>query len=177
MRLVLLALFFLPASAAAATDALWALLKQGGQVVLIRHAVTTPGVGDPPGMRLEECATQRNLSDEGRAHARRIGAAFRARGIPVARVESSPWCRCIETARLAFGGAELNAALGNLFGRPENRERQVKALQERIARPRAEGNLVLVSHGSTIYALTGVSPGTGELVILSPQGAQRLAVE
>jgi broad specificity phosphatase PhoE len=176
MRLVLLALFLFPPSAAA-SDALWALLKQGGQVVLIRHAVTTPGVGDPPGMRLEDCGTQRNLSGEGREHAKRIGAAFRARGIPVARVESSPWCRCIETARLAFGGAQMNPALGNLFGRPENREGQVKALQARVKQPRERGNLILVSHGSTIHALTGVSPGTGEMVLLTDRGAQRLAVD
>lgn len=179
MRIVLALVSLLAFShAPAASEALWALLKDGGQVVLIRHTLTTAGVGDPAGMRLDDCSTQRNLSDEGRAHAKRIGAAFRARGIPVARVESSPWCRCVETARLAFGGApHTNDALGNLFGRPENRERQVKALQARLAQPRAAGNLVLVSHGSTIYALTGVSPGTGEMVVLTAQGAQRLAVD
>ena len=77
--------------------------KAGGQVVLMRHAVTTPAVGDPDGMVLHDCRTQRNLSDEGRAHARQVGEAFRARGVPVAQLLSSPWCRCLETARLAFG--------------------------------------------------------------------------
>jgi broad specificity phosphatase PhoE len=156
-------------SLAAADGQLWSLLKAGGQVVLIRHTVTTPGAGDPPGMRLDECSTQRNLTDAGRAHARRIGEAFRSRGIPVERVLSSPWCRCLETAELAFGKAERSNALSNLFGRPENREKQVKQLQSLIASRPSRGNLVLVTHGSTIYALTGVSPVTGEMVVLSGQ--------
>jgi len=103
--LVLLSMLVLAApSRAAADDTLWELLRGGGQVVLMRHAVTTPGVGDPSGFRLDDCATQRNLTDAGRDDARRVGAAFRTRGAPVGRVLSSPWCRCLETARLAFGG-------------------------------------------------------------------------
>src|SRR5687767_12433478 len=90
------------AHSAQSDEALWRLLKAGGQVVLVRHAVTTAGVGDPPGMVLADCTTQRNLSDEGRAHARQLGEAFRARGVAVSHVYSSPWCRCLETARLAF---------------------------------------------------------------------------
>src|SRR5688572_17565050 len=99
---VFLALLSLP-STALADEALWSLLKKGGQVVLMRHAVTTPGVGDPPGFRLDDCSTQRNLTDAGRQDARRVGAAFRARNIVVESVYSSPWCRCVETANLAFG--------------------------------------------------------------------------
>lgn len=175
MRIAFLLLLLCPA-AAIASEALWSLLEGGGQVILIRHAVTTPGSGDPPGLRLEDCSTQRNLSDEGRQHARRIGEAFRKRQIPLERVLSSPWCRCLETARLAFGKAELSQPLSNLFGRYENRERQVREMQAMVSEPRQGGNLVLVSHGSTILALTGVSPGTGELVIVTPQGGRRFAV-
>jgi broad specificity phosphatase PhoE len=178
LRIVALACLalVLPAPARAGED-LWARLKAGGQVILIRHTITTPGVGDPPGMRLEDCSTQRNLSAEGRADAGRIGGAFRARGIPVARVLSSPWCRCLETARLAFGGEpEPWAPLGNLFGRPERRAEQVAAMRARVGEPLTGGNLVLVSHGSTISALTGVSPGTGEMVIVTPAGGGRFTV-
>lgn len=135
-------------------------------MVLIRHAVTTPGAGDPPGMRLDDCSTQRNLTDEGRAHARRIGEEWKKRAVPVDRVLSSPWCRCLETARLAFGKAEVAEALSNLFGRPENRERQVRELRALVEKHAGKGNLVLVTHGSTIAALTGVNPATGEMVIL-----------
>ena len=117
-------------------------------------------------------------SEEGRAHARRIGEEFRRRGIPVERVLSSPWCRCLETARLAFGKAEVSQPLSNLFGRYENRESQVRRMRG-IVKQKFKGNLVLVTHGSTIFALTGVSPGTGEMVIVSRDGkvAGRLASE
>jgi broad specificity phosphatase PhoE len=159
--------------AAIADEALWALLKDGGQVVMIRHALTTPGVGDPEGMKLDDCRTQRNLSDEGRRHARQLGQALRERGVPVARVLSSPWCRCVETARLAFGESpEVLASLGNLFGRPERAAGQIAELKPLVGQRPAAGNLVLVSHGSTIAALTGVSPNTSEMVVLAPQGGR-----
>ena len=155
---------------------MWTLLKGGGQVILVRHAITTPGVGDPPGMRLDDCTTQRNLTDQGRGHARRLGEAFRTRGIPVDRVLSSPWCRCLETARLAFGPPETWAALSNLFGRPENRAEQVRQMQAVAAERRRGGNVVLVTHGSTIAALTGINPHTAEMVVVTPQGHGRFAV-
>jgi broad specificity phosphatase PhoE len=161
---------------ALAEEDLWRKLQAGGHVVLIRHTITTPGAGDPPGMRLDDCGTQRNLTDEGRRHARRIGEEFRSRAVPVERVLSSPWCRCLETARLAFGKAETSEALSNLFGRAENRERQVRDMRAMASEKRGRGNLVLVSHGSTILALTGVSPGTGEMVIVTPQGGGRFTV-
>jgi phosphohistidine phosphatase SixA len=161
---------------AVAGEATWALLKGGGQVILVRHAITTPGVGDPPGMRLDDCTTQRNLTDQGRSHARRLGEAFRARGIAVDRVLSSPWCRCLETARLAFGPPETWAALSNLFGRPEQRAEQVRQMQAIAAERRRGGNVVLVTHGSTIAALTGINPQTAEMVVVTPQGDGRFAV-
>jgi phosphohistidine phosphatase SixA len=173
----LLALFAaLPASAAQPDEQAWTALKGGGHVVLMRHTITTPGVGDPPGMRLDDCSTQRNLSAEGRAHARRIGEAFRARGIAVDRVLASPWCRCVETAKLAFGGSEPSAALGNLFGRPENQAEQVRAMTALVAGWRGPGNLMLVSHGSTVLALTGVSLDTGEMVVVKPEEGRSFAV-
>jgi broad specificity phosphatase PhoE len=173
MRILALAILLLPLNLAGEEN-LWSLLQRGGQVILIRHTITDPGVGDPPGMKLEDCATQRNLSDEGRAHARRIGEAFRKRQVPIGRVLSSPWCRCVETAKLAFGRAEVSEPLSNLFGRPENRERQMAAMKKLLLQ--TERNLVLVSHGSTISALTGISPGTGEMVVVKPLGAGRFEV-
>lgn len=172
-----LALALLSLSASARADEpLWALLKAGGQVILVRHAITTPGVGDPPGMRLDDCASQRNLTDAGRAHARRLGDAFRARGIAVDRLLSSPWCRCLETARLAWGPAEVWPPLGNLYGRSERQAEQVREMRALVSERRAGGALVLVSHGSTISALTGISPDPAEMVIVTPQGGGRFAV-
>ena len=170
------ALLLVPCSVVA-NDALWEKLKAGGQVVLMRHAVTTPGVGDPPGMRVDDCATQRNLTDDGRRHARRTGEALRARGVNVERLLSSPWCRCIETARIAFGAEPQKLdALSNLFGRPENRSKQVDELNALVSKWHGKGILVLVSHGSTIVALTGVSPEPAEMVIVTPRSGGKFAV-
>jgi broad specificity phosphatase PhoE len=165
--------------AAAANEAIWTLLKGGRQVILIRHAITTPGVGDPPGFRLDDCATQRNLTDAGRADARRVGETFRARGVPVGRVLSSPWCRCLETARLAFGAAEVSKPLSNLYGRSEASGEQVRQMETLIGTWRPEGaggNLVLVSHGSTILALTGVSLDPAEMVVVTPRPGEKFKV-
>lgn len=167
-----LAVLLLAAASASAhaDDALWALLRAGGQVVMVRHALTDPGVGDPPGMRLDDCKTQRNLSAEGQRDAERLGAALRSRSVPVTRVLASPWCRCIETARLAFGrAAEVQPALGNLFGRNELEATQVAALKKLVQPQRAGSNLFMVTHGSTTLALTGVSPAMAEMVVLTPQ--------
>jgi broad specificity phosphatase PhoE len=174
---LLLAIAAVPLRAAAADpEQIWTLLGRGGQVIFIRHAITTPGVGDPAGFRLDDCGTQRNLTDEGRRHARRVGETFRTRRIPVDRVLSSPWCRCLETARLAFGAAEPWKALGNLFGRSEAAAVQVSQLRPVLGERRTGGNLVLVSHGSTISAVTGINPDTSELVVVTPQGSGRFTV-
>lgn len=95
-----------------------ALLRKGGVVVVFRHALA-PGTFDPPGMRLGDCSTQRNLSDAGRAQARRIGEWFKERQLQPAAVRSSPWCRCMDSATLAFGTTEVWAALGSPHGAPE----------------------------------------------------------
>lgn len=177
-RRVLGIALLLCAPCAAADEALWALLQGGGQVVLIRHAQTTPGVGDPPGMRLDDCRTQRNLDERGRAEAARLGSAFKAKQVAIEELLSSPWCRCVETARIAFGRApRVHAALGNLFGRPERAQPQVAQLKQLAARKPGRGNVVMLTHGSTIQALTGISPATAEMVVLTPQpdGELRLA--
>jgi len=161
---------------AQANDELWDLLRSGGQVVLVRHPVTEPGVGDPKGFRIEDCSTQRNLSDEGRAHARRIGEAFRLHRIPVARVLTSPWCRCVETASLAFGKVQIEPALANLYGRTELRQKQAEELAAMAGSWRSDDNLVMVTHGSTILALTKIPVNMGEIMVLTPQGESRFAL-
>jgi phosphohistidine phosphatase SixA len=171
--LLVLALALAPAHA---DEAVWDALRGGGHVLYIRHLLTEPGVGDPPGFRLEDCSTQRNLSDEGRAQARGLGQALAEREVPIGEVLSSPWCRCLETARLAFGRARVWDALSNLHGRRENAERQVRAIRPRIAAHEGKDNLVLVAHGSVALALTGEHPAMGELLVLKPQpGGFRVA--
>jgi len=164
-------------SVALANDTLWALLEKGGQVVLIRHGLTTPGVGDPAGFKPGDCATQRNLVADGRRQAERLGAALRAHKVPVARVLSSPWCRCLETARIAFGTEPaIDDALSNLFDNSPNRERQVAAFRKLVASAPRQGNLMLVTHGSTTAAFTGINQGTAEMVVVTPEGGERYRV-
>ena len=170
MRSVLALLAVLVAATpAAADDALWTLLKGGGLVVIMRHA-TAPGIYDPPGMRLDDCATQRNLDDYGREEARRIGAEFRAREIPVAKVMSSRWCRCLETARLAFGRVEHWEPIDGARPGTDLEARRTAEVRRLVSTPVAGGNLVLVSHNFNIRALTGVSTQSGEMVLLIPRG-------
>jgi phosphohistidine phosphatase SixA len=156
--------------AAGADEALWDLLKAGGQVAVIRHSSTEPGLGDPPGFRLDDCATQRNLSAAGGEEARRIGAAFRDRGVPVGRVLSSRWCRCLETARLAFGTAEPWAPLDSFFDDRSREPEQTRQVRMLAGNSPPSGNLILVTHQVNITALTGISPAQGEMVVLTPSG-------
>ena len=100
LAIVVVALWACGAAAEEPAAALWDALRAGGHVALIRHAATTGGAGDPPGFRLDDCTTQRNLTDRGRAEARRLGERLRAEGIAVGKVLSSQWCRCRETADL-----------------------------------------------------------------------------
>src|SRR5918997_3678549 len=113
MRFLLLLLALLAPLPAAADEAAWAALREGGRVVLIRHGATSGGSGDPPGFRLDDCATQRNLTEAGRAQVQRLGEAFRARGIRVDKVISSEWGRCRETAELMALGAVAPAPTFN----------------------------------------------------------------
>ena len=165
------------AHSARADENAWKLIQGGGQVLFIRHATTTPGAGDPPGFRLEECSTQRNLSEAGRAEAKRLGDALRARKVPIGEILSSPWCRCHETARLAFGrDATTWRPLSNLFGRHEAAEAQVREMRARIGSYRGKDNLVMVSHGSTALPLSGVSPQQAEILVLTPLGGDKFRV-
>jgi broad specificity phosphatase PhoE len=163
-------------AAGGADDAIWSQLHAGGLVVLIRHAETDPGVGDPPGFRLDDCKTQRNLSAAGREQAKRLGEAFRRERVPIVQVLSSEWCRCRETATLAFGRYDAWPALNNLFGRRENESAQKRAMLERASAYRGKGNLILVTHGATILPVAGVNPAQGELVVMKPGGANELAL-
>jgi broad specificity phosphatase PhoE len=165
---------FIPALAVA-DETVWQRLAAGGQVVLLRHATTVPGFGDPPGFRLGDCATQRNLSAAGREEARRIGAQLRARNIPVGEVRSSRWCRCLETAELAFGRvADPWPLLDSLHEHPERRDTQTGALRRALAEVPARGNLFLVTHQANVIALTGTALAPGEMVVLTPRGDGRL---
>ena len=155
------------------------LLREGGVVIAFRHALA-PGTFDPPEFRLGECRTQRNLSDGGRAQARRIGEWFEARQLKPARVRSSPWCRCVDTAQLAFGPAGLAvepwAALGSPRGATEATNAQsLGALRAALVEAgRQRGRFeAWVTHMFVLsdLASTGSSSGEGLVLRADARGA------
>ena len=143
----------------------------GGHILMIRHALA-PGTGDPANFEIGDCSTQRNLDDRGRDQARAIGDWLRSKGITSARVYSSQWCRCLETAKLLqMGTVEELPALNSFYELTENREPNLKALREFIAKQPPDGKLIImVSHLVTISAIAdeAVSSGEGVLMKISP---------
>jgi phosphohistidine phosphatase SixA len=173
----LAAISFIAAATAtgADRDKSWAALLEGGHVALIRHANAPPGYGgDPPGFRIEDCATQRNLDDKGRAEARALGETFRRHGVRVDRVVSSPWCRCLDTARLMDVGA-VESSWALVPDTPQTASSRLDELKKIVAAWRGPGTLVLVTHAFTIrallesYSLPKFLPLQGESVVLKPQ--------
>jgi len=165
--LALVVLLVATGSARADEAAAWAALRQGGVVALMRHG-DAPGVGDPEGWRLDDCTTQRNLSERGRDEARAVGARLRAERIAIARVLSSPWCRCVDTATLAgVGPVQVEPAFANAFALADRREALREGGRAVIGRWRGPGVLLVVTHGENIRALTGRSPATAEIVVVA----------
>lgn len=160
------------ASASQLDPATAAVLREGGNIVLVRHATTVSGVGDPPGFRLDDCATQRNLSESGRDEARQLGQALRASGVRFAQVRSSAWCRCVDTARLAFDRApEVWPPLNSFFAGQGDGAAQTQAALAEARRIPAGENWVWVTHQVNISALTDVVPAMGEVLVTRPRAA------
>ncbi len=163
-----------PSPAAASTGheaqaGLAARMRSGGIVIAFRHALA-PGTFDPPGFVLESCPTQRNLNDEGRAQAERIGQWFRSQGLVPAQVRSSPWCRCLDTARIAFGAQAVTPwpALGSPVGTAEQAYPEHQAqLRKAVALRRTLGGFeVWVTHLFVLQDLVGQGLGPGEALLL-----------
>ena len=151
-----------------------------GLVLLLRHALA-PGMGDPSNFRLDDCSTQRNLSDAGRQQAREIGNALRAQGVKSAKVYTSQWCRCLETAELlGFGEITELPVLNSFFQRRQDREPNLRGLREFLADKAGSHELIiLVTHQVTVTAMTNVFPasGAGVLLQLDEDGAYSIIKE
>jgi phosphohistidine phosphatase SixA len=160
---VVLALWMAPV--AHATESVWEAVRSPGSVVVLRHSYA-PGGFDPPDARLDDCSTQRNLDERGRAQAMRIGEAFRREGIAVGTVLSSPRCRCLDTARLAFGQVKSWEPLQGALRDEGRRQRQIAEIRRAIAEHRDGPPLVLVTHGTVIDDLTGLRVPMGAFVVL-----------
>lgn len=147
----------------------WAALSQPNTIVLFRHA-TAPGIGDPPGFKLNDCPTQRNLNDKGRAEARQLGTQFRSRKITVGAVMTSQWCRTRDTAHLAFGDAVKDEPAFNssFLASADISDAQTAQARAVLTRWQGPGVLVVFSHQVNITALTGVYPSSAEGVVVRP---------
>ena len=160
--------FSFSASEAGSTEAAWARLSTGGYTILLTHALA-PGTGDPPFFELDDCTTQRNLSDRGRQQARRRGVRFAARAVSISRVYSSQWCRTMDTASNAFRvDPEPLEALNLVIDDPDALAAQTEEIIEVIRGFRGPGNQVMVTHPEIVEALTGIIPREGEAVIVAP---------
>ena len=141
-------------------------LKQGGKLIFIRHAYA-PGGGDPDNFEINDCKTQRNLSDTGREQANKIGYFFRSNNIPIDKVFSSEWCRCKETALIAFDKFETKIFLNSFFSAKfaQNKNPQMKKLKRFIRNWDGKKNLVFITHYVVISESLNYAPSSGEIVI------------
>lgn len=147
----------------------WSKVRDGSAIAIMRHALA-PGVSDPSGFDIKQCSTQRNLSEEGRMQARRIGQVFRDQQLGDVRLYSSQWCRCVDTAELLdIGVVNELASLNSFF---ENRERaldQTAQLRQDIDELLASSDkpVVMVSHQVNISALSGSFTASGDTLIVT----------
>jgi len=141
-------------------------LEDGGKLIFIRHAYA-PGNGDPAGFNLNDCSTQRNLSDDGRKQAQRIGEFFTKNKIEIDKVLSSEWCRCKETAKIAFKNYSTNSFLNSFYSSKfsKNKDKQVKAFNYYIKDLESKKNLIFVTHYVFISEVLNYGPSSGEIVV------------
>lgn len=149
-----------------------ALLRQGGCAVMLRHAQTEPGVGDPPNFQIDQCSTQRNLSAQGRLQAIAIGRWFTSQSLTPSSVQSSAWCRCKDTANLAFGRCNVLSALNSTFEARGQADAQTTVLQARLDAMTPGAFEVWVTHQVNISALTGEGTSMGEALIVRAAGTK-----
>ena len=150
-----------------ASEQAWNLAEEGDKIILIRHSLA-PGGGDPPGFKIDDCKTQRNLNRKGINQSKKIGKLFKKNKVSVDQVLSSQWCRCKDTAKYAFGNFKELTVLNSTFQSPYNKNepKQLKELYNFVKKWEGNGkNLVLVTHYSIITAVTNAVPSSGEIVI------------
>ena len=141
-------------------------LEDGGKLIFIRHAYA-PGNGDPNNFNLNDCSTQRNLNKEGREQALQIGKFFKKNNIEIEKVLSSEWCRCKETAKIAFKKFSTNNFLNSFYSSKyaKNKDKQIKALNDYIRKFRSDKNLILITHYVLISEVLNYAPSSGEIVV------------
>ena len=141
-------------------------LEDGGKIIFIRHAYA-PGNGDPNNFNLNDCSTQRNLSESGKNQAKYIGIFFSKNKIKIDKVLSSEWCRCKETAKIAFKDYSTNNFLNSFYSPKyaQNKKKQIKELKEYVNEFESNENLVFVTHYVLISEVLNYAPSSGEIVV------------
>mgnify|MGYP001423993103 CR=1 FL=1 len=141
-------------------------LEDGGKLIFIRHAYA-PGNGDPNNFNLNDCSTQRNLNNEGRKQAKHIGKFFEENNIKIYKVLSSEWCRCKETAKIAFKNFSTNNFLNSFYSSKysKNKDKQIMALNDYIRNFQSDKNLILITHYVLISEVLDYAPSSGEIVV------------
>ena len=147
-------------------EKLMSQLEDGGKLIFIRHAYA-PGSGDPNNFNLNDCSTQRNLNKNGRKQAKNIGEFFKKNEIRIDKVLSSEWCRCKETAKIAFNDFSTNNFLNSFYSSKyaENKDKQVYALNNYIKNFKSNKNLVFVTHYVLISEVLNYTPSSGEIIV------------
>jgi phosphohistidine phosphatase SixA len=167
IKFIIIILISLTSSIKAEIDKdILASLKEGNKLIFIRHAYA-PGGGDPDNFDINDCNTQRNLSESGRQQAKNISNFFIENQINFKRVYSSEWCRCKETAKIAFGDFETKNFLNSFFSQKfaKNRKKQMNDLNNFVNNYNDDGNLVFVTHYVVISEALNYAPSSGEIVV------------
>ena len=166
MKKFLIFLLFLFPIKSYSNETILAALEDGKKIVFIRHAIA-PGNGDPDDFDINDCSSQRNLSEKGRNQSKKIGDFFRINKIKIDTVLSSEWCRCKDTAKLAFGNFKTFSALNSFYETrfAKNKSEQIKELRNFINNWEDDSNLIIVTHFVVISALLNKGVSSGEMII------------
>ena len=166
MRKLLILIFIFAPNISFSNDKFANILKEGKKIVFVRHALA-PGNGDPNNFNINDCSTQRNLNEEGRAQSEKIGNFFKNKNIKIHKVLSSEWCRCKETAKIAFGNYQTFNALNSFYDErfAKNKSKQIKDLKDYIDNWENDSNLIIVTHYVVISALINRVASSGEMII------------
>ena len=165
-KIILIFFLFLLNKTSFANENIVEILKKEGNIIFIRHAIA-PGNGDPQNFDISNCSTQRNLSEDGELQALKIGKFFKENDIKLTKVLSSEWCRCKDTAKIAFGNYETKNFLNSFYDErfSENKDKQILDFQKFIRNWNKSGNLVLVTHYVVISEILDLTTSSGEIII------------
>ena len=168
-KIILVFFLFLLNKTTFANENVVEILKKENNIIFIRHAIA-PGNGDPSNFDILDCSTQRNLSKDGELQALKIGDFFKNNDIKITKVLSSEWCRCKDTAKIAFGNYETKNFLNSFYDKrfSENKDKQITDFQKFIKNWNKTGNLVFVTHYVVISEILDLTTSSGEIVITDP---------